>query len=449
MITRSVVPSNDLKGAQDRFMDAVREWIEECLDRYTGTPATDVHDQATFTTSWTPYLATHSDARVMAFLKETRDSIHAHFAATDQWQHGYWRQQEAHHGTEHFELFLGMLHRLDPTDETTRAAFLDAAEHILHEVAAIPPWVDGATGLFRSMFLGTAVVRTDPGMELNIPDHLRFVNLCLLAHEMGGGSRYLNFAETYTRKWARAILERESIPMGLLPDGPIYELGGASESAYRSFAGMAGHLDDDVDRAENLLASNGTGALLALWKATGDVDFLQASERLLDVLSSQLQDPDAGAAADALRSYRRMTGNTRYDEMLNAAYEAAAGAVDPFGIRELGIEPEVLRGQRPHGIGKRTDMPGWFEDGRPRRHTPILLSTVAEIRQDEGLAVRALDLARTAFELARATLPDGRAHGCAANTVSAIARGHGRENGAGMVTAVLGTRIWATHNSLV
>ena len=40
-------------------------------------------------------------------------------------------------------------------------------------------------------------------------------------------------------------------------------------------------------------------------------------------------------------------------------------------------------------------------------------------------------------ELARSTLPDGRKHGCAANTISAVARGHGRDNNAGVMTAVL------------
>jgi hypothetical protein len=53
------------------------------------------------------------------------------------------------------------------------------------------------------------------------------------------------------------------------------------------------------------------------------------------------------------------------------------------------------------------------------------------------MALRAVDLACAYFRLARAVYPDGRRHGCSARTVSAIARGHGRCNNAGMVTAVL------------
>ena len=83
-------------------------------------------------------------------------------------------------------------------------------------------------------------------------------------------------------------------------------------------------------------------------------------------------------------------------------------------------------------------MPAWLENNQPRRHSPITLAVAAEISDDETLAIRTVDLARTYFGLAREVFPDGREHGCAARTVSAVARGHGRDNHAGMTTAVLG-----------
>jgi len=88
-------------------------------------------------------------------------------------------------------------------------------------------------------------------------------------------------------------------------------------------------------------------------------------------------------------------------------------------------------------LGKRKDVPLWREDGELRRHNPILLALAAEVAADEHLATRAIDLARAYFALARRCFPHGREHGCSARTVSAIARGHGRENNAGMVTAAL------------
>ena len=433
MLTRAVQTSPDAGTAHARLMDSVKAWIDACVAKYAAAPPTDVHDQGTYTTAWEPYVRATGDPDVLAFLKRLRDATSAHFTHTGLWYHGYWTMQEAHHGTEHFELFLGMMLRLDPDDAATRAQLLDAAEHIVNGVPGIPPWFDETTGLFRSMYLGTGGVRTEPGMELNLPDHLRYVNLCLLAHQMGGVG-YLDFAARYAGTWADAILAGDVLPVGLLASGPVYELAGEAEVAYRTFAGMAGHLDDDVDRAENLLASNGTGAFLALWQLTGDPRFRRALERLLDILATQLVDPDSGAAADAIRAYRRATGDTRYDAVI---LEAVAG-LDPFAVREIGIEPVQRPGPRPHGIGKRNDAPVWFEDGAARRCNPITSAVAAEIAGHEPLATCALDLARTYFELARVALPDGRDHGCAANTVSAIARGHGRENHAGMVTATLG-----------
>jgi len=436
VISRTINPSADLATARARHLAGVKVWAYACIDRYRSAPATDVHDQATYTTAWAPYIEATGDRHAMAFLKDLRDRIRDHFVATDRWHHGYWRAQEAHHGTEHFELFLGTLFRLDPGDAETKAQLLDAAEHIGNWVPGIPRWFDKETGLFRSMYLGTEVVRTEPGMNLNVPDHLRLVNLCLLAHEVSGTDRYLTFADAYARRWADAIVGCDQLPIGLTPEGPITTMAGSAEEAYRSFAGMAGHLDDDVDRAENLLASNGTGALLSLWTLTGEAIYREAVERSLDVLATQLADPDAGPAAAALRTYRQVTGDDRYDAAIRAAYETCTAQRDPFAIGRIGIEPDIQRPERPRGVGKRSDMPNWFEDGAPRLHNPITLSVVAEIRGDADLATRALDLARTYLELARETLPDGRHHGCAANTVSAVARGHGRNNHAGVVTAV-------------
>jgi len=436
MLTRSISPSPDLPAARARLLAVVRTWSRACITRYRDAPATDIHDQGTYTTGWEPYVRATGDPVVLAFLRATRDRIRDHFAATDQWHHGYWRRHEAHHGTEHFGLFLAMLHRLDPDDAETQRQLLDAAEHIGNWVDGIPAWFDPDTGLFRSMYLGTEEVRGGPGAGLNVPDHLRLADLALLGHTISKDLRYLRLADTHARLWASAIAGREQLPIGLAPTGPVSTLTGETEASYRSFVGMAGLLNDEVDRAENLLASNGAGVFLELWRRTGAPVYLAALRRLLDVLVTQVGDPDAGAAADAIRSYRLTTGDTRYDTQLIGVHEANAARRDPFAVRELAIEPDIRRTQRPRGIGKRSDKPNWFEDGKDRCHNPITLAFVANLTGDERLAIRALDLARTHLTLAIEAMPDGRHHGCAANTVSAIARGHGRDNGAGVLTAV-------------
>ena len=112
MYRRQIEPSHDLPHACQRFLDDVRRWAYEAIDRYADEPATDVHDQGTYTTGWEPLLRAGSDERILRFLQQARDRMRDHFTQTQQWRHGYWRMQEAHHGTEHYELFLGALQRV-------------------------------------------------------------------------------------------------------------------------------------------------------------------------------------------------------------------------------------------------------------------------------------------------------------------------------------------------
>jgi hypothetical protein len=342
--------------------------------------------------------------------------------------------QEAHHGTEHFELFLGSLWRLDPEDGATADQLVDAAEHMGNWAAEVPPWFDWQSRLFYSLFFGAAGVKTEPGMDINTPDHMRCANICLLAYQAGGDARFLELASVYAGHWAEAILAAEALPLGLTRTGPLYAFEGQAEALYRSFVGQAPELDSAVDRAENFLCSDTVQTFLRLWQLTAREEFRIAAKKLLDVLATQLDDPDAGPAAAALRQYRSITGDKRYDPAVLAVRQA----LKPEAIESLTLDPTHRPKRRPSGIGKRGDMPRWLEDGRPRQHNPITLALAAEISGDERLATHALDLARTYFALARQAFPDGRDHGCSARSVSAVARGHGRDNHAGMTTAVLG-----------
>jgi hypothetical protein len=342
--------------------------------------------------------------------------------------------QEAHHGTEHAELFLGMLARLDPDDIATTDQLIDVAEHLGNWSSGAPPWFDWEHGLFRSTHFGTAGVRTEPGLELNVPDHLRCVSICLLAYQASGQARFLDLAAIHAGRWADAIVDAETLPVALAADGPRYAFSTDDLARYREVAGQAlPNPTSALDRAENLLASNAVGAFLSLWRLTGEARFRQATEVLLDLLLPELADPDGGVLTAAIRQYRQVTGGRRYD----GAVVDVVGSLDPFGWDVLTLDPAQRLIKRPSGLGKRKDMLRWLEDGKPRRHSPPLLALAAEITDDEALAGRALNVGWAYLSLARAVLPDGRDHGCAARTVSAVARGHGRENHAGVVTAVL------------
>lgn len=434
MISRAIPDSPDLSAACAAFTGELGEWAEESVDAYANETPTDGHDQGTFTISWGPYLATANGGRALDFLCSYRDRIAAHFHASDRWRHGYWRMQEAHHGTEHYELFLGALWRFKPGDERTAAQLVDAAEHFGNWSPDVPPWFDWDSGTFYSMWFGADGIDTHrPSSELNLADHFRCTNICLLAHEMTGEQRYLDLAAAQCERWATAIVDSPALPVGIRAEGPVYQLGEEDDSTYYSFAGAAPPLTVSINRAENLLASAAVNALLNMWRRRGNPVLRQAVEKILEIVVTQLDDPDAGVGVNVLRCYRKLTGDTRYDE----AVRQAAAKLAPRSFSELSLEPEPPKEKPGPGIGKRMDKPPWFEDGQPQRHSPVLLAHAAEIDGNEELATRAVDLARTQFALARQAYPDGRRHGCGARSISAIARGHGRENNTGVVTAVL------------
>ncbi|MFP4106294.1 MAG: hypothetical protein ACLFVU_09410 [Phycisphaerae bacterium] len=432
VVTTPIEPSSGPTEAANRFLDALRTWIYACIDEPADEPVIDNHDQGTFTVPWATYIRATGDDAPLEFMKNLRDKVRDFYVSRGEWKHGYWRMQEAHHGTEHYELFLGELWRLDPDDDETVGQFIDAAEHIGNWVDEIPDWYDWDKDVFRSLWLGTDGIRGGRGMELNVPDHFRFANLAMLAEKMSGQQKYAGLAERYVARWAEGIAESEQVPIALTAEGPVGQIAPEQRESYYAFAGQAPPTGSPVDRAENVLASAGIETLLELWSLTGRDIFRRAAERLTDLIATQLDDPDAGAGADIIRTYRRVTGSDRYDMMLLAAADRQSGPVS-----KLAMVPWVSRASRASGIGKRADQPEWLEDDQPRRRNPILLATAAEIRGDSGLALEALDLARAQFELACRVYPCGRHHGCSSRTVSAIARGHGRENNAGVVTAVL------------
>ena len=433
MTTIPITHSKNITSACDGFLLDIESWIISCIEAYQDAPPLNGHDQGTYTTSWATYIRATNDRSSVPFLKILRDKIKTHFNDTAAWHHGYWKHHEVHHGTEHCELFLGTLYRIDPTDEITCQQILDVAEHIGNWQKDIPDWLDWKYRVFRSIYLGTEKVEGAPTAAINIPDHFRCVNLALLAFDITSHDQYRHLVETALRPWAQAMTGNSVLPVALEPAGALYTLNKDQDQTYRKFAGEVPDLTEQVSRAENLMASDAITALLRGWKITGAGLFLHAAERLLDILSTQLHDPDAGSASDVIRCYRQITGETRYDKVVLHAVDTLVN----IQVNTLSINPTPEKKPKVAGLGKRSDRPDWYEDEKPRCINPILLSLAAEIRDDVTYAILAIDLARAYFQLARRVYPDGRNHGCSARSVSAIARGHGRENHAGMITAVL------------
>jgi len=425
-----VEQSASVPQAVEGFLEEMRAWSERVEAAHPDGWQSDSHDGGTFMTSWEVYVRATEDTRPLEFMRRYRDDARAHFEQTDQWLHGYWRKQEAHHGTEHFGLFLQSLWRLAPEDAETIRQVEDAAEHIGNWVKEIPAWYDWEEGLFRSFPLGTETVG-DPA--INIPDHVRFVDIALLAEEMTGAGRYLELADHYGGRWADALLDGPQLPVGLDGAGAAYDLGG-DRPRYRAFAGAAPEdLTANLPRVENLITSGVPDVLLRLWRHTGEDRFRDAAARIVEVAAEVLDNPVAWQAQATVRRFRECTGSTDHDERVRAV---PPESIRPVSRLTLVQDPEEPCVTCP--LGMRADKPDWLdEEGRPAP-SPLLMALRALVDDDRALLARALDLGLAHFRLGQQAYGDTAHHGCGSRSLSAVARGHGRLDGAGVVTEVLG-----------
>ncbi len=428
--TTQVTSSRSYEHAIDRFLEAIGDWIYCVRQEYPDGFSSDSHDGGTFMTSWIPYIDVTSDEAAIRFMQDYRDQARAHFDETDQWHHGYWRKQEAHHGTEHFDIFLRALWEVQPNDDETVRELEDAAEHVGNWVDDIPEWFDYETGLFRSIYLGTEFVG-DP--TCNLPDHIRLVRLSLLAYEMTGKDRYLTLASQHGQLWANAINNHDGLPAAIDATGPVKKLEGEDEDTYRSFAGAApDDLESLLPRAENLIASAHPDALLSLWTHTGNDAFLYAAQKILDVAAQELASPIAWQVHGTIRRYRTIAHSQRYDD---AVTEVAQEAFRP--VEELTIVPEPEDRCVDRMMGMRGDKPDWLDENGAPAPSPLLIMLRGLVEKEEELMIRALDQGLAHFQLAREVWGDITHHGCGSQSLSAVCRGHGRLNGAGVVTEVL------------
>ena len=432
--TSPVGNSGSLEDALNDFADEIDAWIGRVIRAYPTGFTSDSHDGGTFMTCWVPHIRAARDQRAAEFMYRYRYEAKRHFEETDQWLDGYWRRQEVHHGTEHFDIFLRATDKLPLGDDVTARQVEDAAEHIGNWKPGFPEWFDWDTGLFRSFYLGTEHVG-EP--SCNVPDHVRLAGLALLAHDLSGRERYLELARRHCTRWAAALNSGDQLPAGIDADGSIYGLGDEDKESYDSFAGAApDDLGADLPRAENLLASGVPDTLLTLWEKSGDGVFRSAAERIIDVAVEVLNSPIAWQAHAAVRRYRQTTGSDRYDDLVKAVGDESLRPV-----RELTIVPEVEQPVVTGPLGMRSDKPDWLDqDGKPAP-SPLLMALRALVTGEENLLIRALDLGRAHFQLAREVFGDVTHHGCGSRSLSAVCRGHGRLNGAGVVTEVLAPAI--------
>ena len=172
--------------------------------------------------------------------------------------------------------------------------------------------------------------------------------------------------------------------------------------------------------------------MLWLWELTGEGMFKQAARHITDVAAEVVHNPIAWQAQAAVRRYRALTGSDRYDHALHSAPEDQFRPVEELTLLTGPEDPVVTC-----PLGMRSDKPAWLDsEGRPAP-SPLLWALKGIVEDDEAWLARAVDLGRAHFELAQRAYGDVTSHGCGSRSLTAVARGHGRLNGAGVVTEVL------------
>lgn len=438
MFYHKLLYSSELSEAVEAFYQVYAKWVRACVKQYQPFHPSNAPKQTAIVRAWATFLRTqhgrNADCEVVELVASMRNKISLHLGVSGLWKQGYWAFANVIDGTFYFEHFLKLLWEIDPDADAARQPYLTAAQYLGNWDPDVPDWFNWETGLFYSYFMGTESVLDDAQFRVNVVEQWRLLGMALTAFQMSGEARYLDLAKLYGSKWTQAILAEQALPVGLSQEGPVYSLNGPTLEAYNHFVGETTTLQDDLERAENFLVNDAIRILLELWQLTDDSAYHAAAIKLLDILVTQLSDPDAGIVAAAIRQYRTLTESNRYDDLVMQQVELSI----PYGVDTIAVETMVERDLRPYGVGKARFLPVWFENNYPRQYSPILLGLAAEISGDERLATQALDLARGYFVLAHMAFDnqafDGHLH---AQSMVAIAAGHSRDNGTGMITAVL------------
>ena len=428
----------------------IRSWIHQSIQHQQKIPWQGIHDEGAFISSWYGYYLATGDAKVLDFFHWMRDGYLDW--AQQGLHHGCYREGEVHHGTENLILFLARLWPLEK-DTAVIDALEDVAHHVGNWIEEIPAWYDWDAHLFRSWFLGSEVVRAMPPHNFNVPDHFRLIQIALSAYLATDESRYLEICQDYTDAWCEAILqEPQYIPAVRWPVSDQDTI----ERRYGTANANSSHLLQ-VERGPQsarieLHASAGTvDVLLDLHKLTGGENYLQAAQKILKEMIPALIDPLAETPASLFSKYRTVTGDDQFDGQLLARMRYLEPPSDAISTILL---LDSRKQAHPLGIGRRFDEVRWGyrqRSGQIREcaePSPSALMLGYQISGDDEWLNRALRNATQRLKLTRRSLKDGREHGDAGSTISAVASGHGRAASAGSIVgtyhpAVLGAYRYA------
>jgi len=421
--------------AQFGLRDEMRAWIGEARARQKEQEFYLHHDEGSFMYSWLPMYLLEGDEEVLEFMLEFAREYLGRLKELGEFYHGYWREEEVHHGTEAFIQFLIPLAGVMGEDWLMEA-LEDACEHIGNFAQGVREWYDWEGGRFRSWMLGTEKVLEDPPFDIQTPDHFRLVEMALGVYRLTGKVQYLEVAREYGKGWAEFILEKGVYPV-IAPEG---------RREYEEVIRIQPEREDM--RAEPFVAGFAVDGLCDLYKLTGEGIFADAARRVIEAILPSLKDGMCEVTGYLVGKYRAFTGDDGFDrEILEAVEEQSKWDLpEALIIADVPDRSEKIFGRVivASNVGRRFDEVRWGvfrENGKVDEiETPSssLLALGYIVAGDEGLAEKAFALAGRKIRLARFALRDGRENGCAGRSIAAVASGHGRACGVGVVTGVLG-----------
>ena len=350
---------------------------------------------------------------------------------------GYFKMTDVHHGTE---LFLGFLPRyisLFPEDEKAKLLIINAADFIGNWNDKQVNWFNYKKEIFNSWYLGSSGYANDKVYSFNTADHIRFIHLAILAWEISGERKYLDWSFLYGKMFAKRILNsKKGIPVAWDENGIEFFPNDMISNKEKFLAANHHHLPNDpMSGVENLLASGAIFAFGNLYKIFKDDIFLKTSKKIISCLLNIIVEPYSDPVAASVSFYR----NTFFDFSFDSQILKILENIPQHNESEIMLGIFEKNKIRLSGVGNRKDMVFWYTLNnnipKPLNEPPTSFFTLAyQITGKAKYAERALDMASRKIKVAASVLRDGSEHADMGCAISSIISGHGRNWGIGPVS---------------
>jgi hypothetical protein len=405
---------------QFKLREAMYWWIRKSTKAWEHTPWGGGHDEGIFTRTWVPYYILTGDSTAYDFLdKMVHDFINspvveactcfltpedaANYPKVNRRPpyHGYPADQACFvHAPENYAWFLTHVAHINPSPKVRRA-LEDCAEHVGNFSPDCPPWYDWENHRFRSILLGTKVVRNYSPYDWETIELIRVMVLAANMFYLSGEQKYLDLCTNWADKWAKLVIDSdpsEGFPTALFPC-PVEEI----DAKYGEYA-RAKHSRVRLDyELANLF--------LDLYYYTQKQSYAQAVHKMLNTEQDWLGHVGGNAAITGIlpAKYRSVTGDDSFDErVINLA--------DSMLLDESDNRPvlAIMNKYSEQFLGK----PGlvylrMFKDGRvelDNRNTGILTAAFMATHNTRYLEY-AMELAANRFYDSH-YIWDGRELGC-------------------------------------